>query len=163
MSLCPFFPHRLDFLKIFWPLVSSRIKCFLSKGMYPSMSFLLFNYYFLIFLMLIYSWEIETEQGRGKERRRHRIWSRLWAPSCQHRAWRGTRTQKPWGRDLSRSRTPNPLSHPGAPACSFFRLEIALPGSSSPAGSGLLSKLLYTQYTISSINIVTPLGECFRN
>ena len=37
--------------------------------------------------MVIYFWKTETkrEWGRGRERGKHRIWSRLQAPSCQHR------------------------------------------------------------------------------
>ena len=38
--------------------------------------------------------ETEHEQGRGRERGRHRIQSRLRAPSCQHRAPRGARTHE---------------------------------------------------------------------
>ena len=57
----------------------------------------------------------EEESGTGRERGRHRIWSRLQALSCQHRAWCGARTHKPWDHDLSRSWTLNQLSHPGAP------------------------------------------------
>ena len=55
------------------------------------------------------------EQGRGRERGRHRIRSRPQALSCQHRARHGARTHRPRDRDLSRSRTLNRLSHPGAP------------------------------------------------
>ena len=59
--------------------------------------------------------EMEREQERGRERGRRRIRNRLQAPSCQHTARRGTRTHKPRDHDLSRSRTLNQLSHPGAP------------------------------------------------
>ena len=42
--------------------------------------------------------------GEGhRERGRHRIRSRLQAPSCQHRALHGARTHGPWDHDLSRS------------------------------------------------------------
>ena len=44
----------------------------------------------------------------GSEREGHRIWNRLQALSCQHRARRGARTHWPWDHDLSRSR---PLNH----------------------------------------------------
>ena len=37
----------------------------------------------------------ECEQGRGRERGRHRIGSGLQAPSCQSRARRGSRTHEP--------------------------------------------------------------------
>ena len=69
------------------------------------------------FFMFIYFWQRETEHelGRGRERGRHRIWSRLQALSCQHRARHGARTHRPLDHDLSRSRTLNWLSHPGAP------------------------------------------------
>ena len=59
--------------------------------------------------------ETEHEQGRGRERGRHRIQSRLQVLSCRHRARRGARTHEPRDHDLSRSRTLNRLSHPGAP------------------------------------------------
>ena len=76
------------------------------------------NYIFFFFFN-IYSFlrqrETEHEQGKVRERGRHRIWSRLQALSCQHRARCGARIHRPWDRDLSWSRTPNRLSHPGAP------------------------------------------------
>ena len=53
--------------------------------------------------------------GRGRERGRHRIRSRLQALSCQHRAQCGARTHELWDHDLSWSWTLNQLSHPGAP------------------------------------------------
>ena len=59
--------------------------------------------------------EREHEQGRVRERGRHGIWNRLQALSCQHRARRGAWTHRPRDHDLSRSRTPNRLSHPGTP------------------------------------------------
>ena len=64
-------------------------------------------------LMFIYYWETEREQGRGRVRGRHRIGSRLQAPSCQHGAPCGAQTHKPQDHDLSRSRTLDRLSHPG--------------------------------------------------
>ena len=69
------------------------------------------------FLMFIYHWERETEQewGRGRERGRHRIWSRPQAPSYEHRARHRAQTHKLWDHDLSQSRTCNLLSHSGAP------------------------------------------------
>ena len=63
----------------------------------------------------------QSEWGRGRESGRHRIWSRLQALSCQHRVWRGARTHGPWDHDLSRSQTPNRLSHPGAPISGIFK------------------------------------------
>ena len=67
--------------------------------------------------------ETEHEQGRGRERGRHTVGSRLQAPSCPHRARRGARIHEPWDRDLSQSRTLNRLSHPGAPSLFLMRLE----------------------------------------
>ena len=83
---------------------------FLSRHMkcVPSLLLNFFNVYF---------WEKESEthceRGRGRERGRHRIWSRprLWAV----RAWCGAWTHEPWDHDLSQSRMPNRLRHPGAP------------------------------------------------
>ena len=80
---------------------------------------------FLIFLnVYLFSRQRETERawGRGRERRRYRIWNKLQAPSCQHRARRGARTQEPWDHNLTRSRTLNRLSHPGAPTYTVFLL-----------------------------------------
>ena len=45
------------------------------------------------------------EQGRGRERGRHRIWSRPQALICQHRVQCRAQTHKPWDRDLSQSWT----------------------------------------------------------
>ena len=59
--------------------------------------------------------ETECKWARG-ERGRHRSRSRLQAPTCQHRARCGARTHEPWDHDLSRSRTLNWMSHPGAPS-----------------------------------------------
>ena len=63
--------------------------------------------------------DTEHEQGRGRERGRHRIWSRRQALSRQHRARRGAWTHGPWDHDPSRSRPLNRLSHPGAPMLHF--------------------------------------------
>ena len=67
--------------------------------------------------MLIFERERETEcqQGRGRERGRHGIRSRLQALSCQHRAQCGAQAHKPWDHDLSQSWTLNRLSHPRTP------------------------------------------------
>ena len=54
-------------------------------------------------------------RGRG----RHRIRSRLQAPSCQHRVWRGAQTLGPRDRDLRPGRMLNWLSRPGAPIFGF--------------------------------------------
>ena len=77
--------------------------------------------------MFIYFWqrerETEHERARGRERGRHRIQSRLQALSCQHRAPHGARTHRPRDHDLSRSRTLNRLSHPGAPGIRWFTVH----------------------------------------
>ena len=65
--------------------------------------------------------ERECKQGRGREKGRHRIWNRLQALSCQHRARWGARTHEPWDRDLNWHRTLNGLSHPGTSKNTFFR------------------------------------------
>ena len=52
--------------------------------------FLIFNVY-----LVLRERKTQHEQGRGRERRRHRIWSRLQALSCQHRAPWGTWTHEP--------------------------------------------------------------------
>ena len=65
--------------------------------------------------------ETEHEHGRGIEKGRQRIRSRLRAVSCQHRARYGVWTHKLRDHDLSSSRTLNQLSHPGAPR-EFFKV-----------------------------------------
>ena len=67
--------------------------------------------------MFIYFWDRERQSmnEEGSERGRHRIWSRLRALSCQHRAQHGARTHEVWDIDLSQSRMLNWQSHPGAP------------------------------------------------
>ena len=67
--------------------------------------------------------ETKHEWGRVRERGKHRIWSRLQALSCQHRARCRARTHGPWDNDLSRSRTLNRLSHPGSPVKTFLSLR----------------------------------------
>ena len=77
--------------------------------------------FFLTFKKIfIYFWERQTEcEGvRGRERGRHRIWSRLQAPSYEHRARRESRIHELWDHDLSQSRTPTRLSHLGDPGTS---------------------------------------------
>ena len=77
----------------------------------------LFIYFFKnvrCFYLFLRQRETEHEQGRVRERGRHRIRSRLQALSCQHRAWCGAQTHGLWDHDLSGSRTLNRLSHPGA-------------------------------------------------
>ena len=78
----------------------------------------------LSFFFNVYFWEREraSKLGRGmvRERGRHRIWSRLQAPRCQHRAQHGAWTHKPWDHDLSQSQMLSQLSYPGAPALLWF-------------------------------------------
>ena len=71
-------------------------------------------------------WERETEleQGRGRERGRCRIWHRLQALSCQHRAWSRAQTHIPGDNDMSGTQTLNRLSHPGAPNLSLLLINI---------------------------------------
>ena len=75
------------------------------------------------FFMFIHFWKRETEhkQGWGGETGGHRIWSRLQALRCQHRAWRGAWTHELTAHDLSQSRTLNWLSHPSDPQQTHFR------------------------------------------
>ena len=71
--------------------------------------------------MFIYFWEKETEceQGRSRERGRHRIRSRFQALSCQYRAQCRAWTHELWDHDLTRCQRLNWLSHPGTPETSF--------------------------------------------
>ena len=77
--------------------------------------------HFFKFLNILFILERERESRGGAERGRHRIWNRLQAPSCQHRAQCGARTHRLWDHDLSRSWALNRLSHPGAPENILFR------------------------------------------
>ena len=65
--------------------------------------------------MYLFLRERACEWGRGRERGRRRIQSRLQALSCQHRARHGARTHNLRDHDLSQGRMLNLLSHPGAP------------------------------------------------
>ena len=76
------------------------------------------------FFTFIYFWLKETEHKRKcRERGRHRVQSRLQALSCQHRAQCGARTHRLQDHDLSRSRTLNRLSHPGAPRTQWIFIK----------------------------------------
>ena len=59
--------------------------------------------------------------GGGSKSGRHRIWNRLQALSCQHRARHGAQTHGRWDHDLSRSQTLNWPSHPGVPVVFIFK------------------------------------------
>ena len=76
----------------------------------PDIFLIFFNLY-----LFLREKETEHEWERSRERGRHRIWRRLQALSCQHRAWCRAWTHKLWDHDLSRSQTHHRLSHPGAP------------------------------------------------
>ena len=79
-------------------------------------------FFFYFFLTFIYFWDRERQSmnGGGSERGKHRIWNRLQALSCQHRARRRAQTHELRDHDLSRSQPLNRLSHPGAPALCFL-------------------------------------------
>ena len=126
--------------------------------------------FLLIFLHLCFERHRDTEHklGRGRERR-HRIWSRLQAPSCQHRAWRRARTHKLWDRDLSQSRMLNRLSHPGAPtlkgnfilglenASTFTGCELFRPWSDFSIKSTLISP---ARFYFSFLPVLQHLNVC---
>ena len=99
-----------------WAKIESQTLNQLSHPSTPSTSLYLFKKKIFTF---IYFWEKEHKWGRGRERRRHRIRSRLQTPSCQHRAQQGAQTHKSLDHDLSRSQTLNWLSHTGAPRTSL--------------------------------------------
>ena len=91
-------------------------------------------YFLLLFLMFIYFWEGKRQtawMGEG-QRETHRIWRRLPALSCQHRAWRGAQTHELWDHDWSQSQTLNQLRPPGAPRNLFSKATniccFSLPG-----------------------------------
>ena len=65
------------------------------------------------FYLFLRQRETRGKWGRGRGRGRHRIWNRLQAPNCQHRARSQAWTQGLWDCDLSRSQTFNWLSHRG--------------------------------------------------
>ena len=60
-----------------------------------------------IFFVFIFERETECEWRRGRERGRHRIWSRLQVLRYKHRVQRRARTHKPQDHDLSQSWTLN--------------------------------------------------------
>ena len=72
------------------------------RGHHPCINSLFF--FFLVFIyLLLRETKTEHEWGKGGERGRHRIWSRLQAPSCQHRAQRRAWTLEPRDHDLSQT------------------------------------------------------------
>ena len=112
-----------------YPFTHCKVSCYLQVLAALIFYFLVFkNVFYYLFLR-----ERETDRERERERENMRVhewrgaerdgdrsWSRLQALSCQHRARRGAQTYQPWDHDLSRSRTLNQLSHPGAPYFNFF-------------------------------------------
>ena len=84
----------------------------------------IFFFLLKIFLMFLFIFEREREikhkHGRGRERGRYKIWSRLQALSCQHRAQCGDWTPEPRDHDLSWGPTFNQLRHSGAPPLLIF-------------------------------------------
>ena len=87
--------------------------------------------YSVLFFLSLLERERERERERareqgGAEREGDRTWSRLQAPSCQHRAPCWAWTHERWDHDLSWSQTLNPLSHTGAPVCPFLKGTKAL-------------------------------------
>ena len=95
------------------------------KRSYQVLKSILVEHVSLNFFSCLFIFERETEckRGKGRERGRHRIQSRLQAMSCQHRAQRGARTHRPRDRDLSRSRMLHRLSHPGVPNLATLKFQ----------------------------------------
>ena len=92
------------------------VKFMEKNGSFPNSSLFHFSNFYLFLRE-----RKKQNVSRGEaERGRHRIWSRLQALSCQHRAWCRAWTHKPRDHDLSRSWSLNQLSYPGAPTCSKF-------------------------------------------
>ena len=110
-SIFAFEPQKA-YLFCFFKLELWHWIAFIPSILIPSIDNML-SFFFLMFTYFL--WETEHERERRKERGRRRIQSRLQNPSCQHRAGHGARTHEPWHYDLNWSRTPDWLSHPGAP------------------------------------------------
>ena len=89
------------------PPTTSNINSLFSKifSYYSTEIFILYTFIFIFNFLMFISWETQCEWGRGRERGRNRIQSRLQVPSCQHRARRGAWTHELWHHDLNRSRT----------------------------------------------------------
>ena len=75
------------------------------------------RYSFSLCFFSLFLREREHNLGNAIEKERHRIWRRLQALSCQHRAIYRAQTHEPWDHDLSWSQMLNQLNHPGAPKC----------------------------------------------
>ena len=101
------------------PLPRSHSVCDSLSKINKHLSTLLF--FFLFFFLFLGQRETEHERGRDRERGRHRIGSRLQAPSHQPRAWRAAGTHGPRDRDLAEVGRFNRLRHPGAPVWQFLK------------------------------------------
>ena len=80
----------------------------------------------------------ETEWRRGRKNGRHRIQSRFQAPSRQHRARRGARTDRP--RDHGLSRSPTRVKRPGPYATRHVRKQQPRPLSKLCSCPGHLTR-----------------------
>ena len=82
----------------------------------------IWTYFFLMFFKhLFFLTETEHKQGRERQRGRHRIWRRLQALRCQHRAQHGARTHEPWEHDLRPKSDTQPTEPPRHP---WFHLNL---------------------------------------
>ena len=120
-------PSARSLLWILCPPLSLPLSFSLSFKNKVKIIYLFYFYFFNIYLFLR---QRESMNRGGSERGRHRIWNRPQALSCQHRARRGARTHGPWDHDLSRSRTLNRPSHPGAPK-NCLLTEYVKPGANA--------------------------------
>ena len=111
-------------LSIIFSSIPSLLQSYLSLkclSLFKKNSCIHFSHHHGSFIFLsLFIFERERERKRehsrgGAEREGDRIWSRLQAMSCRHRAWCGARTQELWDQDLRRSWMFNRLSHPGTP------------------------------------------------
>ena len=75
----------------------------------------------------MFIFERERAQGKGRERGRHRIQSRLQALSCQHRAQCRAQTHELKDHDRSPSQMLNWMSHPGARKVRFLLVFLYSP------------------------------------
>ena len=82
--------------------------------------FFCFVFKFFYIYLFLRERESASRGGAERERGRNRIWSRLQALSCQHRARCGAWSHGLCDHDLSWSWTLNRLSHPGAPLDSIL-------------------------------------------
>ena len=118
LPAAPLGSHTLPCLHL-WP----QLLCFHNLSL--SLGLLLFFFFlfsfFNVYLFLRQRERDRVRAGEGqRERGGHRIWSRLQALSCQHRAWHRAQTHEPWDHDLSWSWTLNQLSHPGTPYTVYY-------------------------------------------